>query len=131
MSENECVRCHETCSTRDGDEPTPECDHCAHELLDELRAENGKLREELLSMVQQHCADNDPDGKDLLNAYGLSANRDAMKLLAELGLIELTGGNGRCITGHVRVPDPVELLQKHKEAVDEWVTYLTKEDKET
>lgn len=31
-----CNRCERLVSTRDGDDPTPLCDHCAHETVQEL-----------------------------------------------------------------------------------------------
>lgn len=35
---DECRRCHRLMLTRDGQDPTPECDTCAHELLSKMRA---------------------------------------------------------------------------------------------
>jgi hypothetical protein len=56
----------------------------------------GALERELVDMVNQHCLRRD-DGS--IFAGGLSANADAMRLLAELGVIKITGGEGRCIYG--------------------------------
>lgn len=41
---DECRRCNRLMLTRDGEEPTQECDRCAHEILREARAalEGGK-----------------------------------------------------------------------------------------
>lgn len=54
------------------------------------------LERELVNMVNQHCLRKD-DGS--IFAGGLSANADAMRLLAELGVLKITGGEGRCIYG--------------------------------
>lgn len=43
MSDVECERCHESYYLRDGMDPTPNCDTCAHEIVQELRAENERL----------------------------------------------------------------------------------------
>lgn len=56
----------------------------------------GALERELVDMVNQHCLRRD-DGS--IFAGGLSANAGAMLLLAELGVIKITGGEGRCIYG--------------------------------
>ncbi len=56
----------------------------------------GALERELVDMVNQHCLRRD-DGS--IFAGGLSANADAMRLLAELGVLKITGGEGRCIYG--------------------------------
>jgi hypothetical protein len=32
-----CAECGSDCATRSGEDPTPECDHCAHALLERLR----------------------------------------------------------------------------------------------
>jgi len=60
-------------------------------VLDNVR----DLRNALVDMTAQHCGTEDAK----LNAHGLSANRDAMRLLADLGLVKITGGEGRGITG--------------------------------
>ena len=54
------------------------------------------LERELVDMVNQHCLRKD-DGS--IFAGGLSANADAMLLLAEFGVLKITGGEGRCIYG--------------------------------
>lgn len=64
-----------------------------------LRSRNAKLQESLFDMVQQHCSMDD----GALNSSALSANADAMHLLAEQGLIELTGGFGRVVTGKAKL----------------------------
>ena len=47
-----CVRCHATMSQRDGDEPTAECDHCAHELLAQLRTRVTKMEEAITNAIE-------------------------------------------------------------------------------
>ncbi len=56
----------------------------------------GALERELVDMVNHHCV-RVSDG--VVFAGGLSANADAMRLLAELGVLKITGGEGRCIYG--------------------------------
>jgi hypothetical protein len=36
--DSQCVLCHSTMHIRDGDEPTPTCDHCAQDLVSKARA---------------------------------------------------------------------------------------------
>jgi hypothetical protein len=43
----DCRYCNAIMLTRDGEEPTEICDHCAHERVAELEAENAELRAEV------------------------------------------------------------------------------------
>ena len=51
---------------------------------------------ELIDMVNQHCSQCDGE---YLDSMALSANADAMRLLAKLGVIEITKEYGRRVIG--------------------------------
>lgn len=59
----------------------------------------------LMDMVLQHCGTND---KDKLDSWALSANAEAMRLLAEAGLIEIESEFSRRVFAHV-LPAAQEL----------------------
>jgi hypothetical protein len=50
MSDILCVRCGAPYSLRYGEDPTPNCDSCAHELVSEQQAEIENLKIELSEM---------------------------------------------------------------------------------
>lgn len=64
------------------------------ERIEFLESQNAELRETLVDMVGQHCAEG-----DYVYAFGLSANRNAIETLQRLGLIKNVTGIGRCIKG--------------------------------
>lgn len=49
---HECQRCGDEYSLRDGDDPTPYCDRCAHVVIEEQDAEIARLRDELRGITQ-------------------------------------------------------------------------------
>lgn len=46
-SPDECQRCHQTMLTRDGEEATEICDHCAHDKVSELESQLTQVRSQL------------------------------------------------------------------------------------
>jgi chromosome segregation ATPase len=65
------------------------------ENLEILREQNAQLIEALKDMVAQHC---NWDGK--LDSGALSANSDAIGLLADLGIVEIEKDFGRMTVAH-------------------------------
>jgi len=62
------------------------------------------LEEALLDMVYQHCSCGSDDPK--LDSMALSANADAMRLLAEYGKLTITTEVGRRILALAAAPPP-------------------------
>lgn len=73
------------------------CEKCEHTECVKYRNEAflQRMKDTIADMVEQHCT---ADGGEL-HSFGIRTNAEAMRLLAEFGILELDYNAGRMVRG--------------------------------